>query len=231
VKKIRTQRGFQGCGAGFTPAAVEACVILMIFLESVNRLAKRSVYKRMPTENPDSDFVRELTLHQGPILAYVRSLMGGCPGAQDILQQTNLVLWAKKDHFVPGTNFKSWAFAVARFEVLGQRKRLQRNGWLVFGEEVAEKFAQDLEEGPADWEDALRALEGCMGKLRPQDMELVQMRYASSCGLTEYAHTLQRSSGTLKARLFKIRAALRRCIENSLSSKPADHIAERGLST
>jgi len=184
----------------------------------------------MNAESTDREFVRELTLHQGSILAYVRSLMGGCPGAQDILQQTNLVLWEKKDKFVPGTNFKSWAFAVARFEVLGQRKRLRRDGWLVFGEDVAEKLAQDQEEDATDWENSLQALEGCMGKLRPQDMELVQMRYSSSCGLDEYANTLKRSSGTLKARLFKIRAALRRCIENSLSSESSQLIPERGIS-
>lgn len=180
--------------------------------------------------NPDREFVRELTLHQGPILAYVRSLMGGCPGAQDILQQTNLVLWEKKDKFAAGTNFKSWAFAVARFEVLGQRKRLRRDGWLVFGQDVAEKLAHDLEDSDTDWENALRALEECVGKLRPQDIELVQMRYASSCGLDEYASTLQRSSGTLKARLFKIRAALRRCIESSLANESLAVISERGIS-
>ena len=56
------------------------------------------------------------------------------------------------------------------------------------------------------------------------------MRYASSCGLEEYANTLKRSSGTLKARLFKIRAALRRCIESSLSSEPGGPILERGIS-
>lgn len=151
--------------------------------------------------------------------------MGGCPGAQDILQQTNIILWEKKDDFVPGTNFKSWAFAVARFEVLGHRKRLKRNGWLVFGDDVAEMFAQDLEEDNTDWENSLRALEGCLGRLRPQDMELVRMRYSSICGLDEYARTLQRSSGTLKARLFKIRAALRRCIESSLSDGAGDTIS------
>lgn len=174
--------------------------------------------------DPDREFVRELTVHQGAVLAYIRSLMGGCSGAQDVLQQTNLKLWEKKSDFMVGTNFKAWAFAVARFEVLGQRKRLKRGGWLVFSEEVAELLATDLEEDQTDWDEALLALEDCVGKLRPQDMELVQVRYASGCGLDEYASRLSRSSGTLKARLFKIRAVLRRCVEDSiLSNNPDTH--------
>lgn len=173
----------------------------------------------MSEQNPDQEFVRQLTQHQGAILSYIRSLMAGYPGAQDVLQQTNIKLWEKKADFEMGTNFKSWAFAVARFKVLGQRKRLRRDGWMVFGAEVAEKFAEELSEERVDWELALRALDCCLEKLNPKDRELVQMRYASTCGLEEYARTLDRSSGTLKARLFRIRAALRRCVEGNLQGK------------
>lgn len=184
----------------------------------------------MEEVDTDREFVKELTLHQGSVLAYIRSLMGGCSGAQDVLQQTNLKLWEKKDDFTPGTNFKAWAFAVARFEVLGQRKRLKRGGWLVFSEDVAELFAADLENDPTDWDEALLALEGCIGKLRPQDMELVQVRYASGCGLDEYADRLRRSSGTLKARLFKIRAVLRRCVEDSILVNNPDTLSRKEIS-
>jgi len=186
--------------------------------------------EEMEDIDTDREFVRELTLHQGSVLAYIRSLMGGCSGAQDVLQQTNLKLWEKKADFVPGTNFKAWAFAVARFEVLSQRKRLKRGGWLIFNEEVAEKLAADLEEDQTDWDEALRALEGCVGKLRPQDKDLVKVRYSSSCGLDEYAGKLQRSSGTLKARLFKIRAVLRRCVEDSILSNNPDTLSRKEIS-
>lgn len=163
--------------------------------------------------------MRQLTLHQASVLAYIRSLMPGCSAAQDVLQETNIKLWEKRNDFVPGTNFKSWAFAVARFELLGQRRRLRRNGWLVFSDSVADQLADDLAGQDSDHEAALRALDHCLAKLRPHDLELVRTRYASSCGLDEYALRLNRSSGTMKARLFKIRAALRRCVENSLSGK------------
>lgn len=164
----------------------------------------------------DQEFVRLLTVHQGPVLAYIRSLMPGFTGASDILQLTNITLWKKKEKFELGTNFKAWAFAIARNHVLDQRKRLKRNGWLVFSEDIAELFAADAEDEPEDMDEAYRALEVCLGKLQPHDRELVQKRYCESVTLEEYAATLNRSSGTLKARLFKIRAGLRRCLDKQL---------------
>jgi len=174
----------------------------------------------MTETDPDQDFIRLLTAHQGPVLAYIRSLMPGFTGASDILQLTNITLWKKKDVFEPGTNFKAWAFAIARNHVMDQRKKLKRNGWLVFSEDVARLFAAETEEEDVDHDDAYRALEVCLSKLRPHDRELVQKRYGESVTLEDYARQLDRSAGTLKARLFKIRAGLRRCLDHQL-----DHLA------
>lgn len=173
----------------------------------------------MSEESPDHEFIRQLTLHQGSVLAYIRSLMPGCPGSQDVLQQTNIKLWEKKSDFVEGTNFKAWAFAVARFEVMSQRKRVRRDGWMLFGEQTAEAIASDLAEEEVDHDEVMHALECCLERLRPHDRELVQMRYASGAGLDDYAQKLDRSSGTLKSRLFRIRAALRRCIEENIQGR------------
>ncbi|MGB6219759.1 sigma-70 family RNA polymerase sigma factor [Haloferula sp.] len=170
----------------------------------------------MTDDEHDQEFVRLLTAHQGPVLAYIRSLMPGFTGASDILQQTNITLWKKKDVFELGTNFKAWAFAIARNHVMDQRKKLKRNGWLVFSDELAEMFAEEEEEDVADFDESYRALEVCLSKLQPHDRELVQKRYCENGTLEDYARELNRSAGTLKARLFKIRAGLRRCLDNQL---------------
>ena len=45
----------------------------------------------------------------------------------------------------------------------------------------------------------------------------VKPRYRDPSFLEEYARELDRSAGTLKARLFKIRAGLRQCIKRQLA--------------
>ena len=161
--------------------------------------------------------MRELTAHQGSILAYIRSLMPGQMGAQDVLQQTNVTLWGKREDFKLGTNFKAWAFTVARYQVMSQRARMKRRAWMVFDDEIAERFAAEIDVDD-NLEEAFCALDSCLSKLREKDLELLKVRYSSNMGLDEYAKQIGRSAGTLKARLFKIRASLRECLEAQLEN-------------
>jgi RNA polymerase sigma-70 factor (ECF subfamily) len=71
----------------------------------------------------ESEFVLLITSHQAAIYAYVLTLLPDRVAAQDILQETNLVLCRKRDEFEPGTNFKAWAFSIAYWQTMAHLKR------------------------------------------------------------------------------------------------------------
>ena len=58
----------------------------------------------------ETEFVLLITRHQAAIYAYILTLHPNRVAAQDILQETNLVLCRKVAEFEPGTSFKAWAF-------------------------------------------------------------------------------------------------------------------------
>jgi len=162
------------------------------------------------------EFVRELTNHQTAMLAYIRSLAPGGNGARDLLQEVNIILWQKRDVFEIGTNFKAWAFQTIRYHLLNHRRRLVAQGWLIFDDDMLERMSPEIEAAPEELEDRHLALRTCLQRLRPQDRELLHHRYATTSSLNTYAATTRRSAGTLKAVLFNLRAALRRCIERQI---------------
>ncbi|WP_035612322.1 sigma-70 family RNA polymerase sigma factor [Haloferula sp. BvORR071] len=169
-----------------------------------------------PARNPaeaSETFVTELTDHQTAMLAFIRALMPGSSGARDLLQEVNIILWQKREQFEAGSNFKAWAFQVIRFHLMNHRRRLASKGWLVFDDELVERISPALEADPEELEVRHQALHHCLQKLRPKDRELLQHRYASGAPLNDYAKAINRSPGTLKATLFNLRAALRKCIE------------------
>jgi RNA polymerase sigma-70 factor (ECF subfamily) len=175
------------------------------------------------SENPKGDagseeFVRELTNHQTSMLAYIRSLAPGGSGARDLLQEVNITLWQRRDSFELGTNFKAWAFQTIRYHILNHRRRLVSQGWLVFDDDLIQRMAPGFEVEPDELEERHLALRKCLQKLRPQDRELLHHRYATTSSLQEYADLTKRSAGTLKAVLFNLRAALKRCIERELQA-------------
>jgi RNA polymerase sigma-70 factor (ECF subfamily) len=167
-------------------------------------------------EPASEEFVRELTNHQTSMLAYVRSLSPGNSSARDVLQEVNITLWQKRESFELGTNFKAWAFQTIRYHILNHRRKMISKGWLVFDDDLLERVATDADMDPDGLEERHLALRKCLLKLRPKDRDLLHHRYATDSSLNVYAVATGRSSGTLKAILFNLRTALRRCIEKEL---------------
>ena len=175
----------------------------------------------MTGSDTEGHFVGLLTEVQLPLRLYVQSLLPGDPGARDVAQHANATIWRKRDDFVPGTNFKAWAFSIARFEVLNYRKQLARDVRLVFSEELEETFAAELADAGDNFEGRQEALKHCLEKLRIKDRDLLLHRYSSSGTLADYSEKTGQSVGGLKVTLHRLRNALLGCIQKHLEAQEA----------
>ena len=173
------------------------------------------------TGKDEEQFVQLLADHQVAIRAFIVSLLPGAPGVDDVIQETNLVLWRKRDTFEMGTSFKAWSFTVARFQMMRHRKTLYSRGWVTLDEQASELIAEDMEEFLDEKWEAKRmdALTDCLGKLRPEDRDLVLHRYWKKTRLQDFAVVKGRSMNGLKVSLFRIRAALKKCIEKEIGTE------------
>jgi len=163
-------------------------------------------------------FVKLLTEHQSNLRGFIVSLMPGSPDVSDVLQETNAVLWQKRHRFKLGTNFIAWSFQIARYEVHHYRERAQRDQKLIFSEQLVELLADPGSVSPAD-ESLHAALDHCLAKLGEKQRELIVERYTPGHSLEELATRSERTAGSLRIALLRIREALRHCVENSLSSQ------------
>ena len=178
----------------------------------------------MPDSNRsdfETSFVAQLTEQQLALQMYVRSLIPGDPAAIDVAQQANALIWEKRSDFELGTNFKAWAFSVARYEVLNYRKRQARDSRLVFSGELEKIIESELAEKDLGVPQRHHALRECLGKLRTKDRQLLLRRYSNRGTLAEFAESVGRSLGGLKVTLHRLRASLLTCIERSLRTGEA----------
>jgi len=166
------------------------------------------------------EFVRELTIHQGRIRAFIVSLMPGSPDIGDVLQETNLSLWKSRERYQSGTNFIAWAFTIARLEVLHQRDRAKRLGRIILSPDLTNMLAEEMHD-KLTHEQYLRALESCMTKLSDTQREIIEARYQPGHSLEVHAHITGRKPGALRIALLRIRTSLRDCINNSVERSPA----------
>lgn len=172
----------------------------------------------MPIQADDDNdaFVADLTMIQSTLGLFVRGLLPGDQGAEEVVQQANAKIWQKRAEFTPGTNFKAWALAVARFEVLNYRKQQARDARLKFSDELEHTIASEV----AEMDDCLlerhEALRACLETLKPESRELLMVRYDKGERLADFAKRVGRSVGGVKVTLSRIRSSLAKCIERRI---------------
>lgn len=175
----------------------------------------------MVENSPEIDdidgFVQELTGCQDDLIVFIRALCGDYHVAADIRQEVNMVLWRKRRKFTPGTSFRKWAYRIAHLEVKEHFRHIKRRQTTAMEPELIDCFAAELPVPVNELPERRKALAICMERLTPKDHELLQHRYWSEGSLEVLATATGRSVGTLKARLFQLRTALRLCIRERLS--------------
>lgn len=177
--------------------------------------------KTTAMENPNDlqAYVTLMTKHQGNLRAFIVSLIPGSPDVDDVLQETNAVLWQKRDRFEHGTNFIAWAFRIARYEVHRSRDRAQRLDRMVFSEKLVELMADEQERGDENHHSLITALDHCLEKLTKHQREIVSHRYTPGLTLEQLSNKTGRTPGSLRVALLRIREALKTCIESRLAAQ------------
>jgi RNA polymerase sigma-70 factor (ECF subfamily) len=161
-----------------------------------------------------------MTRHQRQIFAYIYTLVPDRPDAEDLLQETSLVICEKFDEFTPGTDFVAWACQIAWWRVRYSRQKFAR-AKVVFDDEVFEAVARTAGEMTAELDERHEALAGCLKKLPARDRELVLTRYEPGSGVAEAARRSGRSMDAAYKALNRLRKLLHDCVTNQLSHPEA----------
>jgi hypothetical protein len=75
---------------------------------------------------PSEEFVQLFTRTQRRLYLFILSQVASTQDAEEILQETNLIVWSKYHQFDVATNFFAWSAQIATYEVLKFRQRKHR---------------------------------------------------------------------------------------------------------
>jgi RNA polymerase sigma-70 factor (ECF subfamily) len=161
-------------------------------------------------------FVQRLIEHQPRLRAFIRSLILIQQDADDVLQETNVVLCRKAEEYVEGSSFSAWALQVAYFQVLAHRQSLSRSR-LVFEDQMIRELADvavDRLQAMGDREEALRY---CLAHLSVAQRQILARRYEQEASVTRIAGELSRPIASVRQSLYRIRSLLQACIDRRLA--------------
>jgi RNA polymerase sigma-70 factor (ECF subfamily) len=161
------------------------------------------------------EFVTLWSVHSRRVYAYIYSLVANWSDADDIFQETSIVLMQKFDEFEPGTSFFAWACRVAYHKVLVHFKKRR------FHEHLDDELLDVLHDEAlplADQSNArFAALTDCLGELSEKDRKLVALRYHGSASVETVAQQVDRTPWAVYKALARVHDALLACIRRKLA--------------
>lgn len=173
---------------------------------------------RLPHDfHDDGELALRLAEIRPALCGYVASILPHPAAMEDVVQETCLFLWESRASFLPGTNFKAWAFKAAYFKALSYRRDLQRDKFITLSEDLIHRIAGAAEARADDADRRLDALRRCVASLKDKDRLLLQSKYHERRSLTDQANAAGIPPNRLQKALSRVRLALRHCISKTLS--------------
>jgi RNA polymerase sigma-70 factor, ECF subfamily len=158
--------------------------------------------------------------HQGRLRAFVLSLTPDFSTADDVMQETFLVVSRKASEFQSGSNFLAWARRIATFKAMSVCRDRQRSP-IRLADDVLESLAASAPEDnqESQYLSETRALKGCLEKLAPAARELVRLRYFGEHTPEQIGQLRSQSVNSINVTLSRARVLLRECMNHRLNAE------------
>ena len=161
-------------------------------------------------------YIRQFTARRAQVLGYLRVLVRDAHMAEDLFQETALVVIKSIDRFDPNQDFDAWVRGIARNLVRNAMRKAGREH-LMASNVLAERIDQAHANGSAHESDGLseqlEQLKNCLDKIQGPNRELLDLRYDRKLSLKSIAQSLGRSAGAVQVALSRIRKLLAGCIQ------------------
>jgi RNA polymerase sigma-70 factor (ECF subfamily) len=165
------------------------------------------------------EFVERFVRSQNRIYAYVAMLLPNRADAEDVFQQTSLVLWKKWQQFEPGRDFVAWACGIANYEVRNFLRKHKDKARVYLSEDVMEELTRVRLELNDVLEARRSALRHCLDRLKQRNRELLERCYAGKDSIKMIAEELGRRPNELYMSLKRLRRSLFDCINRTLAEE------------
>ncbi len=173
--------------------------------------------KNTNTKNkePDRRYFLQLFMNSQKIIHnYILSMVHDKADAEDLTQETALLMWDKFDEFKPDSNFVSWGVKIAHYKVMNYFKT--KKNVKLFSDELLEHISNCYQHKIGEVEERLEALEQCLKKLNQDDRKLINHYYEQGLKVTQITDVMGSSVHSLYRAMARIHDSLFCCINRTI---------------
>ncbi len=171
----------------------------------------------IPDQETDKEFLCLLLANIKRIYSFILTLVPNISDADDILQESVLIMFRKFEHFDKKGSFGAWGIGIARNEVLKLRTR-QNDKRIRFSDDVS-KILEEASNSITDQQQMrVEALQGCLKKLPESDQQFIKMKYEIGLPIKDISDAFKMSKRNIFRLAAKIHRSLLKCIQHSLNT-------------
>jgi RNA polymerase sigma factor (sigma-70 family) len=165
-------------------------------------------------EGDTGAYERLVRMHQAAAFRAAYLVTGDAPEAADATQEAFVKAYRALDRFRPGAAFRPWLLAIVTNEARNRRRSAGRRTNLTLrvaaeGQTVSAPVSPEAAVVAAEWREELLAQ---VGELSEGDRLVISYRYFLGLSEEETATTLGCARGTVKSRLSRAIARLRKAM-------------------
>lgn len=167
----------------------------------------------------DETFVSLIASHQLVLTGFLRTMLRRSADVDDVLQETNLVLWRKRQEYHADRPFAPWACKIAHFQALSYLKARESRSPQLLEQAALGQLAELSMKHVNQIDQQLEEMQRCLRKLSRPHRQLVQARYLESLSVSQIAENVGKTPHAISMILYRLRNILRECVERSLRSE------------
>ena len=180
-------------------------------------MEERDLLRRAQQGDRDA-YGQLVALYQARLRAFVARYVSRPDEVFDIVQDGFIDAMEHLDRFDPSKEFGPWLRAICRNRMLNhfRSNKVRQNAASALVDQALQETWGEMEDDLEEGAERVAALRKCVDRLEKSQRELIELRYRREVPLAELARKLGRSAAALSMSLFRLRAALEKCMDRGL---------------
>jgi RNA polymerase sigma-70 factor, ECF subfamily len=162
-------------------------------------------------------FLQLFVPNQRRLYSFLRAHVYSREDAEELMQQTSMLLWEKFPSFRVEEDFGRWACGMARGLLLNHLRKTKRVKSLL-GEFANQAIVEDLIARSQSVDVERESLAECLKKLPPRGRRLIGLRYMDGTSVEDIADKMGQSPSSIYKTLERIRETLFDCIRERMAA-------------
>lgn len=164
--------------------------------------------------------MRRFAEHDRRIYAYIMAFLHNHNDAEEVFQETSLILWREFHKFRLDADFMPWALGISFNQIRKFRRR--RKSHAILSDPLFDELAKDATEISESIDARNRALRLCLQSLSPRNREMIELFYGTRTSAGQIAKQWNRTVHAVYKALKVVRQTLLECINQQLEMEKSE---------